>query len=87
MVVTFPLPASLTFNMEDIQKSTADNLSRGTLPKIIKINNDYIWQKSDGGNIPTGYVAEIKEIYIKTDDGTKIDLTNNIKEIRVNYGN
>ena len=77
--------------MENIQESTADNLSRGTLPKVqydvIKVNNDYIWQKSEGGNIPAGYVTEIKEIYIKTADGTKIDLTNNIKEIEVNYGN
>ena len=77
--------------MENIQESTADNLSRGTLPKVqydvIKVNNDYIWQKSEGGNIPAGYVTEIKEIYIKTADGTKIDLTNNIKETRVNYGN
>ena len=77
--------------MENIQESTADNLSRGTLPKVqydvIKVNNDYIWQKSEGGNIPAGYITEIKEIYIKTADGTKIDLTNNIKEIEVNYGN
>ena len=76
--------------MENIQESTADNLSRGTLPKVqydvIKVNNDYIWQKSEGGNIPAGYVTEIKEMYIKTPDGTKIDLTNNIKEIRVKYG-
>ena len=77
--------------MENIQESTAEIISRGTLPKVkydvIKVNNDYIWQKSEGGNIPAGYVTEIKEIYIKTADGTKIDLTNNIKEIRVNYGN
>lgn len=76
--------------MENIKESTADNLSRGTLPKvqydIIKVNNDYIWQKSEGENIPAGYITEIKEIYIKTADGTKIDLTNNIKEIRVKYG-
>ena len=76
--------------MENIKESTADNLSRGTLPKVqydvIKVNNNYIQQKSEGGNIPAGYVTEIKEIYIKTADGTKIDLTNNIKEIRVKYG-
>lgn len=76
--------------MENIQESTADNLSRGTLPKVqydvIKVNNNYIQQKSEGGNIPAGYITEIKEIYIKTADGTKIDLTNNIKEIRVKYG-
>lgn len=77
--------------MENIQESTAEIISRGTLPKVkydvIKVNDNYIWQKSEGGNIPAGYVTEIKEIYIKTADGTKIDLTNNIKEIRVNYGN
>ena len=77
--------------MKNIQESTADNLSRGTLPEVrydvIKVNNGYIYQKSEGRNIPTGYITEIKEIYIKTPDGTKIDLTNNIKEIEVNYGN
>ena len=77
--------------MENIQESTAEIISRGTLPKVkydvIKVNDDYIWQKSEGGNIPAGYITEIKEIYIKTADGTKIDLTNNVKEIRVNYGN
>ena len=77
--------------MKNIQESTADNLSRGTLPEVrydvIKVNNGYIWQKSEGKDIPIGYITEIKEIYIKTADGTKIDLTNNIKEIRVNYGN
>lgn len=77
--------------MKNIQESTADNFSRGTLPEVrydvIKVNNGYIWQKSEGKDIPVGYITEIKEIYIKTPDGTKIDLTNNIKEIEVNYGN
>lgn len=77
--------------MKNIQESTADNLSRGTLPEVrydvIKVNDNYIWQKSEGKDIPVGYITEIKEIYIKTADGTKIDLTNNVKEIRVNYGN
>ena len=77
--------------MKNIQESTADNLSRGTLPEVrydvIKVNNGYIWQKSEGKDILAGYITEIKEIYIKTADGTKIDLTNNVKEIRVNYGN
>ena len=77
--------------MKNIQESTADNLSRGTLPEVrydvIKVNNGYIWQKSEGKDIPVGYITEIKEIYIKTPDGTKIDLINNIKEIEVNYGN
>lgn len=77
--------------MKNIQESTADNLSRGTLPEVrydvIKVNNGYIWQKSKGKDIPAGYITEIKEIYIKTPDGTKIDLINNIKEIEVNYGN
>lgn len=77
--------------MKNIQESTADNFSRGTLPEVrydvIKVNNGYIWQKSEGKDIPVGYITEIKEIYIKTADGTKIGLTNNIKEIRVNYGN
>ena len=77
--------------MENIKESTADNLSRGTLPEVrydvIKVNSGYIWQKSEGKDIPAGYINEIKEIYIKTSDGTKIDLTNNIKEIEVNYGN
>ena len=77
--------------MKNIQESTADNLSRGTLPEVrydvIKVNNGYIWQKSEGKDIQVGYITEIKEIYIKTPDGTKIDLTNNIKEIEVNYGN
>lgn len=77
--------------MKNIQESTADNFSRGTLPEVrydvIKVNNGYIWQKSEGKDIQAGYITEIKEIYIKTPDGTKIDLTNNIKEIEVNYGN
>ena len=77
--------------MKNIQESTADNLSRGTLPEVrydvIKVNNGYIWQKYESKDIPAGYITEIKEIYIKTPDGTKIDLTNNIKEIEVNYGN
>lgn len=77
--------------MKNIQESTADNLSRGTLPEVrydvIKVNDNYIYQKSEGRNIPAGYITEIKEIYIKTADDTKIDLTNNVKEIRVNYGN
>ena len=77
--------------MKNIQESTADNLSRGTLLEVrydvIKVNNNYIWQKFEGKDIPAGYITEIKEIYIKTPDGTKIDLTNNIKEIEVNYGN
>ena len=77
--------------MKNIQESTADNLSRGTLPEVrydvIKVNNGYIWQKSEGKDIPAGYITGIKEIYIKTPNGTKIDLTNNIKEIEVNYGN
>lgn len=78
--------------MENIQESTAEIISRGTLPKVqydvIKVNDDYIWQKSEGRNIPAGRITEIKEIYIESADGKKImDLTNNIKEIRVNYGN
>lgn len=77
--------------MKNIQKSTADNFSRGPLPEIrydvIKVNDNYIWQKTEGRNIPVEYITEIKEMYIKTPDGTKIDLTNNIKEIEVNYGN
>ena len=71
--------------MKNIQESTADNFSRGTLPEVRY--DGYIWQKSEGKDIPAGYITEIKEIYIKTPDGTKIDLTNNIKEIEVNYGN
>ena len=79
--------------MKNIQESTADNLSRGTLPEVrydvIKVNDDYyISQRSEGRNIPVGRITEIKEMYIESADGKKImDLTNNIKEIRVNYGN
>ena len=77
--------------MKNIQESTADNLSRGTLPEVrydvIKVNDNYIYQKSEGGNIPAGYITEIQELSIKTADGTQTDLTTNVKEIRVNYGN
>lgn len=73
--------------MKNIQESTADNLSRGTLPEVRYDVIKDIYQKSEGRNIPAGYITEIKEIYIKTADDTKIDLTNNVKEIRVNYGN
>lgn len=77
--------------MKNIQESTAEIISRGTLPKVqydvIKVNDGYIWQRSEGGNIPIGRITEIKELYMESADGTKINLTNNVKEIRVNYGN
>lgn len=77
--------------MKNIQESTAEIISRGTLPKVrydvIKVNDGYIWQKSEGGNIPAGSITEIKELYMESANGTKINLTNNVKEIRVNYGN
>lgn len=86
-----PLPAISISNMENIQESTAEIISRGTLPKVrydvIKVNDDYIWQKSEGENIPVGRITEIKALYMESADGTKINLTNNVKEIRVNYGN
>lgn len=91
VLLALPLPAISISNMENIQESTAEIISRGTLPKVqydvIKVNDGYIWQKSEGGNIPVGRITEIKALYMESADGTKINLTNNIKEIRVNYGN
>lgn len=76
--------------MENIQESTAEIISRGTLPKVqydvIKVNDNYIYQKSEGRNIPAGYITEIKEIFLEPVNGPKIDLTNSVKEIRVKYG-
>lgn len=91
VLLALPLPAISISNMKNIQESTAEIISRGTLPKVqydvIKVNDGYIWQRSEGGNIPVGRITEIKELYMESADGTKINLTNNVKEIRVNYGN
>ena len=91
VLLALPLPAILISNMKNIQESTAEIISRGTLPKvryeIAKIKDAYVWQRSEGGDIPVGHLTEIKEFFVESADGTKIDLTNNIKEIRVNYGN
>lgn len=69
----------------------AETISHGSLPKIeygiLKVKDAYIWQRSEGGDIPVGHLTEIKELFVETKDGTKIDLTDNVKEIRVNYGN
>ena len=78
---------TLISNMKTTTDFTADNLSRETRYEIIKIHDAYVWQKSEGGDIPVGHLTEIKEFFVESADGTKIDLTNNIKEIRVNYGN
>ena len=85
------LPASSTSNMTNNNNSTVDNPNRG-IPQIkydiIKINDVHIWQKSEGGDIPVGHIAEIKELFLEPiNNGPKIDLTNSIKEIRVKYGN
>ena len=68
--------------MTNNNNSTVDNPNRG-IPQIkydiIKINDAYIWQKSEGGDIPVGHLTEIKEFFVESADGTKIDLTNNIK--------
>lgn len=77
--------------MTNNNNSTVDNLNRG-IPQIkydvIKVNDAYIWQKSEGGNIPVGRITEIKELFLEPiNNGPKIDLTNSIKEIRVKYGN
>ena len=70
--------------------STVDNLNRG-IPQIrydvIKVNDAYIWQKSEGGDIPIGHITEIKELFLEPVNETKINLTNSVKEIRVKYGN
>ncbi len=87
VLLALPLPAISISNMKHIKDFTADNLSRETKYEIIKINDAYIWQKSEGGDIPVGHLTEIKEFFVESADGKKIDLTNNIKEIRVNYGN
>lgn len=87
VLLALPLPATSISNMKHIEDFTADNLSRETKYEIIKINDAYIWQKSEGGDIPVGHLTEIKEFFVESADGKKIDLTNNIKEIRVNYGN
>lgn len=91
VLLALPLPAISISNMKNIQESTAEIISRGTLPKVrydvIKANDGYIWQKSEGENIPVGRITEIKALYMESADGTKINLTNNVKEIRVNYGN
>ena len=69
----------------------AEIISHGSLPKvqydIVKIHDAYIWQKSEGGDIPVGHLTEIKEFFVESADGTVINLTDNIKEIKVNYGN
>ena len=77
--------------MTNNNNSTVDNLNRG-IPQIkydiIKINDAYIWQKSEGGDIPVGHITEIKELFLEPiNNESKIDLTNSIKEIRVKYGN
>ena len=77
--------------MTNNNNSTVDNLNRG-IPQIkydiIKINDAYIWQKSEGGDIPVGHITEIKELFLESiNNESKIDLTNSIKEIRVKYGN
>lgn len=75
-------------NMND--NTTVGDPNRG-IPQIkydiIKINDAYIWQKSEGGDILVGHIPEIKELFLESVNGTKIDLTNSIKEIRVKYGN
>ena len=77
--------------MTNNNNSTVNNLNRG-IPQIkydiIKINDAYIWQKSEGGDIPVGHITEIKELFLESiNNESKIDLTNSIKEIRVKYGN
>lgn len=76
--------------MTNNNNSTVDNLNRG-IPQIkydvIKVNGAYIWQKSEGGDIPIGHITEIKELFLEPVNGTKINLTNSVKEIRVKYGN
>ena len=85
------LPVSSISNITNNNNSTVNNLNRG-IPQIkydiIKINDAYIWQKSEGGDIPVGHITEIKELFLESiNNESKIDLTNSIKEIRVKYGN
>ena len=92
VLLALPLPAISISNMKNIQESTAEIISRGTLPKvryeIAKIKDAYVWQRSEGGDIPVGHLTEIKELFLEPiNNGPKIDLTNSIKEIRVKYGN
>lgn len=55
---------------------------------IVRIDDHYVCYKQEGSHIPAGQITEIKKLWITPLNTNKvIDLTNNVKEIRVNYGN
>lgn len=75
-------------NMND--NTTVGDPNRG-IPQIVqfdivRIDDHYVCFKQQGNHIPAGQITEIKQLYMESANGTKIDLTNNVKEIRVKYG-
>lgn len=75
-------------NMND--NTTVGDPNRG-IPQIVqfdivRIDDHYVCFKQEGSHIPVGQITEIKKLYMESANGTKINLTNNVKEIRVKYG-
>lgn len=75
-------------NMND--NTTVGDPNRG-IPQIVqfdivRIDDHYVCFKQQGNYIPAGQMTEIKKLYMESANGTKINLTNNVKEISVKYG-
>lgn len=52
---------------------------------IIKIGDRYIPQKTIGPT-PIGRMTEIKNLFLESENGTKINFIDNVKEIEITYG-
>lgn len=81
-----PLPPKVRLT-SNLTPAAGPQVGRGDIKyDIVKIGDKYIPQKTIGP-APVGQITEIKKLWFTSlDTNEEIDMTDNVKEIRIKYG-